>query len=250
MYLLKFIYGVLLFPPGLFIVLLLVLALWGYRRRGKEVAKALLAFTLLFYLCSTGLVADAVIHSLEARYSPSLAPSGDVIIVLGGGATLDTPNVSGLGHVSGYAANRLLTAAQLYKKLGVPIIVSGGQVFMVSGVEADIGKTILIGLGIPADQIIAEPDSLNTTENAQNSAALVKAHGFTRPILVTSAFHMERSVRQFEKAGLKVDPYPTDYLTNISPQFHYTELWPSAAASQRLVLGLKEYLGIAAVRWY
>jgi len=48
--------------------------------------------------------------------------------MLGGGAFADTPNVNGKGHLSSIAANRLLTCVQLYYKLDVPIIISGGQI--------------------------------------------------------------------------------------------------------------------------
>jgi uncharacterized SAM-binding protein YcdF (DUF218 family) len=249
LYFLKFIYGVLLFPPGLFILGLLA-ALWRSWRRQRQLAKTVLVITLLLYLASTGLVSNAVINSLEKRYTPPAAVGGDVIIMLGGGATQDTPNISGSGHVSGYAANRLLTTVQLYRKLGVPIIVSGGKVFKTNGVEAEISRDILVSLGVPIDKIIVENASLNTTENAQFSTALVRSHGFRQPILVTSAFHMDRAVLQFTKAGLAVVPFPTDYLTNVANEFYFTDLWPTAAAMTQLVLGLKEYLGIAVARWY
>jgi uncharacterized SAM-binding protein YcdF (DUF218 family) len=248
-YVIKFIYSSLLLPPGIFLVGLLLLAYRSYRRN-KAMAKTLVVIVLVIYISSTGLAADAVIHSLESKYAPPAEPRGDVVIVLGGGATLDTPNLGGAGHVSGNAANRLITAALLYHRLGVPVIVSGGKVFESTGVEADISKRILLGLGIPENKIIVENTSLNTTQNAMNSAALVKQYGFKQPILVTSAFHMQRAVLQFEKAGLKVMPFPTDYLTNAATKFHATDLLPSAWATCELALGAKEYLGIAAAKWY
>ncbi|MDR3590639.1 MAG: YdcF family protein [Negativicutes bacterium] len=249
LYLLKFIYGVLLFPPGIFIIALLLAAWWGWRRSGRT-AKAVLVITVVFYFCTTGLLAGAVLRSLEGSYAPPGEPRGDVIVMLGGGATLDTPDVGGPGHLSGYAANRLLTTVQLQRKLGVPIIVSGGRVFEDTGLEAEIASRILIGLGVPADKIITETASLNTTQNARYSAALLEQRGLKQPILVTSAFHMRRAVLQFEKAGVAVVPYPADYLVNRSGAFRFSDLWPSAGALQGLVLGLKEYLGLAVIHWY
>lgn len=248
MYIIKFIYNVLIFPPGIFIVGLLLLAWW--RRQSRQLATAALAAAALLYLSSIGLVSGAIVHSLESRHTPPAKVEGDVIIVLGSGATLDTPNLSGRGHLGGASANRLLTGLQLYHKLGVPIIVSGGQVYATGGVEADVARTILRDVGVPADRIIAETASLNTAGNARQTAAILKERGFTRPILVTSAFHMERSVRQFAKAGVAVVPFPADYHGNIARSFRYTELWPTAGAMRELVLGLTEYVGIAAVRWY
>ncbi|MDP4179818.1 MAG: YdcF family protein [Bacillota bacterium] len=199
---------------------------------------------------SIPLIGDSLIHTLESKYSPPSQINGDVIIMLGGGATSDTPNVNGLGNLTGYSANRLLTCAQLYYKLNVPIIISGGSIEGITGSDAVVGKNILKGLGIPEDKIILESKSMNTTQNAQLSKEIVSKYGFYRPILVTSAFHMERAVRQFEKVKMSVTPYPTDYKTNIHRRFFINDLIPSADALSNINLSLKEYIGILAANWY
>lgn len=200
LYILKVIYSTFLVPPGIFLILLLALTFRIYRRQ-RHSAALLFTFTLLFYLCTIPAVADPLIRSLESRYSPPAAFSGDVIVLLGGGATMDTPNLDSHGHLSGYAANRLLTAAQLYHKYRLPILVSGGKVLETTGTEAEISRTLLLGLGVPDDKIIVENQSLNTTQNAEYSKKLLDTHGFSRPVLVTSAFHMPLIIlQQFKSA--------------------------------------------------
>lgn len=248
-YFMKFLYSTFLFPPGIIIVAMLALAVYLYRQK-LGAANIVVAVTLFFYVFTISFVSDRLIGSLEGAYQPPTNVNGDVIVMLGGGATLDTPNVHGLGHLSGFAANRLLTAAQLYHMLHVPILISGGKVLDTTGSEADIAKVILMGLGVPEDQIIAENKSLNTTENAKFTKALLQERGFTKPILVTSAFHMKRSVMQFNKVDLGVIPYPTDYQTNVETRFQPHQLWPSAVALVDASLALKEYLGILAIEWY
>ncbi len=248
MYYIKFLYTVFLFPPGVFILALLLLAWW--RRRSRALARAALAAAVLLYLASSPLISGSLVRNLETRHTPPARIGGDVIVVLGGGATLDTPNLGTRGHLSGTAANRLLTGLQLYHKLGVPIIVSGGQVYATGGVEAEIARDILRGVGVPDNKIIVEAASLNTGDNARYTAAILKERGFARPILVTSAYHMERSVLQFRKHGVDVLPFPTDYQDNITYRFHHTDLWPTAAAAVQLVMALKEYLGLAVINWY
>jgi len=248
-YFIKFLYSTFLFPPGIIIIALVLLCLYLYRRH-FGLAKILILVTLVFYLTTIPLVGDQLIGSLEGRYQPPNDVRGDVIIMLGGGATLDTPNVNGLGHLSGFAANRLLTCAQLYHKLNLPIIVSGGKVLETTGSEADIAKVILMGLGVPGDKVIIENQSLNTTENAVFTKKLIQQYNFSQPILVTSAFHMKRSVLQFEKVNLLVIPYPTDYQTNLQSKFQPHQLWPNATALLNVSLALKEYVGILAVQWY
>jgi uncharacterized SAM-binding protein YcdF (DUF218 family) len=247
--LIKFLYITFLLPPGLFIAAMTVLCLWLYRRKQHGVW-ALAILTGLLYLISTPLVGDYLMRSLENRYQPPSHVSGDVIVMLGGGATADTPNVHGTGHLLGFAANRLLTAAQLHYITGVPVIVSGGQVFANTGKEAEIAEHILRGLGIPANKIIVEGQSLNTTDNAKFTKAILDEQGFTRPILVTSAFHMERSVAQFTKYNMAVTPYPTDYQTNTRFIFEWYQLWPRADAFYNTQLVIKEYLGLLAVSWF
>lgn len=249
LYWIKFIYTTFLFPPGLFIVLLAWLAIRLLRRQRRS-AVLLLTLTLLLYGCSIPLVSNAVVRSLESRYAPPAEPSGDLIVMLGGGATLDTPNLSGQGHLSGYAANRLLTAVQLQRRLQVPVVVSGGKVLATTGCEAEVAAHILRDLGVADQQILLDDQSLNTADNARNTAALMAQYGYRRPILVTSAFHMARSVKQFAKNGVTVQPYPADYLVNVHSGFEWHHLWPSAAALLEFSLGAKEYLGLWALTWY
>ncbi len=249
LYVLKVIYSTFFVPPGIFLVLLLALVIRLYRLQRRSAA-LLFSFTVLFYLCTIPAVADPFIRSLEARYTPPTNVRGDVIVLLGGGATMDTPNIDGHGHLSGYAANRLLTAAQLYHKYQLPILTSGGKVLETTGTEAEISRTILLGLGIPSDKIIVEDQSLNTTQNAEYSKKLLDSHGFSQPVLVTSAFHMPRAVLQFEKAGIKVLPWPTDYQTNVHSLISWFDFVPSSGALTTIALSLKEYLGLAAIRWY
>ncbi|WP_371362346.1 YdcF family protein [Sporomusa rhizae] len=245
----KFLYISFLLPPGLFIAALAYVSYWLYRRNQRGVVPLVL-ITAILYLISTPLVGDALMRSLESRYTPPAEVQGDAIVTLGGGATADTPNVHGKGHLMGFAANRVLTAAQLYHITGAPIIISGGQVFANTGKEAEIARHILLGLGIPDDKIIVEGQSLNTTDNAKFSKQIIDERGFTNPILVTSAFHMDRSVQQFAKFNISVTPYPTDYQTNTSFLFEWHLLWPRADAFYNTQLAVKEYLGLAAIRWF
>lgn len=245
----KFVYQTFFLPPGIFILMLILVSFLAYRKKSK-LWKATSALALALYLLSIPLVGDNLIHSLENNYEPAPGVSGDVIIMLGAGATFDTVNVNGEGHLSGFSANRLLTCAQLYHKLNVPIIITDGHIEGVTGSAAIVGKDILVSLGIPEDKIIVEDKSLNTTQNAQYSKEIVDKGGFQSPILVTSAFHMPRSVKQFEKVDLHVTPYPTDYQTNAEQHFSINDLIPSPDALYRTSLSIKEFIGILVSRWY
>ncbi len=249
-YLLKFGASFIL-PPGIFFVLFFLIAAWAWRRGERRMAAAIAAVTAVFYLLSTSVVADALLRGLEGRYAPPEEPAGDVIIMLGGGAMIDTPDVDGRGTLCASPANRLLTAARLWRRLHVPILLSGGQVYEDSGPEAVIARRVLIGLGVPASDILLETKSQNTTQNARYSAHILKEHGFSRPILVTSAFHMPRSVLNFAKQGVTVTPYPTDYWANREPRaFHYSRLRPQSDALADSAVVLQERLRTLVTIWF
>ncbi|XJZ27000.1 YdcF family protein [Bacillota bacterium Lsc_1132] len=243
LYIIKFIYGFLL-PPGLFILLLFAAGIWFYRFQKKN-GLFLLILSFFIYLFSAEITGELLLHSLEKLYQPPQTIKGDVIVMLGGGATGDTTDIDGQGQLTGHSANRLLTAARMYKKTHLPIIISGGTVFKDSGNEAEIAKRQLISLGISAEKILLDKKSLNTEQNAKFTKQILSAGHFKHPILITSAFHMKRAVINFAQQGVQVLPYPTDYITNKTIAIYANQFVPSGLENTRLAL--KEYLGILAL---
>ena len=77
--------------------------------------------------------------------------------------------------------------------------------------EADFAADIFEGLGVASSRLLMERQSRNTQENAEFSKAMVAPKPGERWLLVTSAFHMPRSVGLFRKAGFAVEPYPVDW---------------------------------------
>jgi uncharacterized SAM-binding protein YcdF (DUF218 family) len=236
-----------LLPPGIFILILLILALRIYKRE-RVIAIILILTTFALYACSTDVVGSLLIRSLEKQYNPPAVLNGDVIIVLGGGATLDTPDVDGVGNLSGSGMNRIVTAVRLYKKTDLPIIMSSGQVFSNTGNEGQIAKRVMVSLGIPEDKIYLDDSSRTTTENAVNSKKILKEYHLIHPILVTSAFHMARAVDNFAKVGVSVQPYPCDYWVSAVQSWYLFRFIPTSSGLNNTGTALKEYLGILALR--
>ncbi len=237
-------------PPGIFILAFWGLALYSWRcRQEKKLAVILAGITFVFYLLCTSVVAEQTMGWLESAYEPPANPQGDVIIMLGGGAMPDSPDVDGTGALCASPANRLLTAVRLQRRLDVPILVSGGQVYSDSGPEAQIARRILLSLGVPDDKILVETKSINTTQNAKFSTEILREHGLSQPLLVTSAFHMKRSVLNFEKQGVAVTAYPADYQVSHHPVFHYTKLRPQTEALLNNVTVLQETMRTMVTRY-
>lgn len=239
-------------PPGIFIILLVALTIYLTKFSGR-LACAVGVLTLTFYLLCTGLVAERLMGHLEMQFSPPAqieTAGADVIVLLGGGAIRDVQDVDGVGTLCASPSSRLLTAVRLQKILNIPILLSGGQVYSDSGSEALISERILKSLGVPDEKILTETKSVNTTQNAIFSAEILREKKFTRPILVTSAFHMKRAVLNFSRQNFEVIPYPTDFTVSHDPKFRYTKLRPQAEALLLNVTVMQEVLRTAVTDFF
>jgi uncharacterized SAM-binding protein YcdF (DUF218 family) len=243
MYVIKALVGWVL-PPGLLILAAALLAVWAHKCQQRRLATALMGFAVVFYLCCIPAVADGLMRGLEQSVPHPSAVHGDVLVMLGGGATPDTPDVDGVGMLSSSAESRLFTTLRLYRETKLPIVLSGGQVYPDDGVEADIARRQLISMGVPAADIYVEDKSRNTEENAKYTRKILAEHHFQHPVLITSAFHMRRAVLDFAKEGVGVEAYPCDYQTSAKPKWYVNQFVPSGQAMDLTWTVLHEYLGI------
>jgi uncharacterized SAM-binding protein YcdF (DUF218 family) len=248
-YLIKIAYTI-VFPPGIIILLLLAIALW--LKQKKEYLGTLLVglAALLLGVSSMPYFGNTLLNSIERRYTPPAQVSGDVLVLLTGGATLDNPDplTKGEGYLTGNTAARVLTVAELYRSTKLPILLSGGQVFRDTGNESQIAKRHLLALGVPESSISMDDKSRNTEENAMNTQAILSEKGWKAPILITSAFHMARSVKQFQKLKIDVIPYPTDFISQQKQYFSISKFIPSSSGLSTTTIALKEFLGLFAAR--
>jgi uncharacterized SAM-binding protein YcdF (DUF218 family) len=138
----------------------------------------------------------------------------DIAIVLGGFTRTGLWR-SDDRYVASAANPRLTTAIELYKlgKVKKILITSGdGAVFrLIEEPEADIVKTFLLRIGIPATDIIIENKSKNTRENAVFTKQLIdNQYSNAKCLLITSASHLKRGLACFDKVGLACTPFSTD----------------------------------------
>lgn len=115
----------------------------------------------------------------------------------------------------GSAADRFIQTATLYHTGKIKkILVTGGSgsLLHTSRPEALFLEEMLVKNGIPKEDIITEPASRNTYENAVFSKRILDSLKInTKSLLITSALHMRRSEAIFTKAGIPFDTYPTDF---------------------------------------
>lgn len=191
---------------------------------------------------------DWLIASLERRFPPyaacETAPKPATGIILLGGA-ISSQEVSGrIFEDLGPAADRIRKAAQLaHEYPDLLVVVSGGQAFPRAGSRSEAVATadLLMELGVDLKRLRLETGSRTTAENAQFVASQASAEGSW--LLVTSAFHMPRSVGSFRKAGVDVIAVPTDWMVDDNRPILTLNALDRLG---RLDLGVREYLGLIA----
>lgn len=232
-----------LLPLGLFILLLFVSGAWLVSRKEVKAGLLNIAIGAALWAFSILPVSDALMRGLDSDLRLPAKPEGDVIILLGGGMYSDVTDFSGVGAPSEDMLGRIVTAVRLQKKLSIPVIISTGKVYPWAHSEAPIAQRFLIDLGVPATRILLEEKSRDTMENARFSKELCEKMGFTKPILVTSSFHMKRAVMSFGKVGFRVTPYPS-YLDKAKER-KYVWLDYLPVDVKNSFTALREYLGLA-----
>ena len=205
-----------LMPPG--VLFLLLVAAWWLRNRRPRLAFACFALGLGgLWLMSLPLVVEQAARQLETEAPlgleqwPALAGRADVIVVLGAGRERGDPAWGGQDQPTGTALERMRYAAQLAKASGLPVLTTGGLHYGTPPSEARLmADRLRDDFGVQVKW--QEEASRTTWENAQLSAELLKPLGIRRVVIVTQAWHMQRSRWSFEQAGFEVVPAPVGFL--------------------------------------
>ena len=228
-------------PLGLSLILLVVGLIGRWRW-------SVLAVLLLLWVFSLGLVSQGLWRWLEApwqRRAATAAPRADAIVVLSGGRH----PAPGAARVSEWEdPDRFLAGLDLYRagKASRLLFTGGASPFRPGqSLEGQRYLQEARQLGIPAAAMASTPPVVNTAEEAAAIRQLLPARA--RVLLVTSAFHMRRAQRLFERQGLKVLPFPVDFQARgrwAGPLWRDPSQWlPSARALDDSSRALRELLG-------
>jgi len=197
------------------------------------------------------LEAKATHASRKAEWS-LLQKQPTTIVILGGGMSAALPPLREFPELH-EASDRVWQGARLFHQGIAPrILVSGGKAPGLQSTaiktEAESMQTFLLDLGVPNKAILLEPESRTTRENAERTLEILQpalgseGSDWKRIALVTSASHMERSIRNYESVGFEVLPYPTDFQSGIDDKPLYRLLLPNAEALQQNQVTFKEWL--------
>lgn len=190
---------------------------------------------------------DALLRPLEDRFEvphPQAVPQHHGVIVLGG--ALGHPDVANTrGHVPlGGAAERMtVPVGWMHQHPKLQLIFSGGEgrLLPTGTTEGAMAAQFYTEQGVDMRRVTIESGSRTTRENAQRVAELLGPRCREgKWLLVTSAWHMARSVPEFEAVGCNVTPYPVDFRTGSATA--WTE-YSLAKSLWRWQMALHEWIG-------
>ena len=233
----------------IFLGLVFIWKMKNKKRRGYVIA----AWVLMTYVFTN----SVVLHEVYLKYETpaQTLEKGkiyDCAIVLGGAASYDSFSSSLQLNQS---AERLTESVILYKKgIVKKLLITGGSASILPPYikEGIYVRRFWLDMGVPDSAIIVESESRNTAENAKFTREILEKKGkFQKLLLITSALHMPRSKMIFEKAGIKADIYPVDFMVRRKNphKLNYADLLvPKTAALSGWEALIHEWFGLIAAK--
>ncbi len=195
--------------------IILVLIFFYLINKNKKIQfflkRFLLAYILIIAIFPTGTL---MLYSLESKYMYQINEFDNVdgILVLSGMENIRMTEEYGQFYLGG-SESRIIESIRLQKKYpNARLIFSGGSGDHFSNnITSLISKQFYNEFSIEPEKIIFESQSTNTYENIINSKKLTKPTINEKWILITSAFHMHRSIDTAAKSKWELTPYPVDF---------------------------------------
>jgi uncharacterized SAM-binding protein YcdF (DUF218 family) len=233
--------------PVIWIVLLLIIGRFTRHRVWKK--RCYRFAVIVFFIFSNPWLMNVIWDKYQWQpVSMEQLPNADAGILLGGMSGYDETLKKGF---FGQTSDRFIQTGRLYDAGKISnIIVTGGNAIFVkdqSYSEAEFLVDNFKDLKIPAEHLFMETKAKNTLQNASFTKAMLDSMHLKAPyILITSAVHMPRAVKVFEKAGVPVIPYPCNYVvTKDFTRLTLRNMVPSPFPLLNWSGLLREWMGLA-----
>ena len=238
--------------PLTWAILVLFVALWLPAHKVQLMKRLIACAVVLVLAMGWQPLPDFFIRQLENHYPESSADTAfrgyAGVVVLGGALDSGYVAQARLQPVLNSAAERMTSVVPLLQhNPQLRMLFTGGEgaFFGTGPTEAERAKLFFDSVGVRGTHVMFESKSRNTYENAILTAQMPGVDKTQRWLLVTSAWHMPRSMATFIKAGWNVQAYPVDFRTGTATP------WTSYSLSggvDKWQLLLHECVGIAAYR--
>ncbi len=237
----------LMLSPVSWITIVFIVSLILFIRKRKIARIWFIASFSVFFVFSNPLFVNAVFYAWEKNWLKETPKEKyNYAIVLSGMVTWDS-EYNRLNF--GKSVDRVLQAAELYHSNRIDkIILSGGNASIITEQppESILLKRFLLRINVPDTCIITEDKSRNTHENAVYTKIQIRKHlsGHPKSVLITSAYHMKRSLACFHKQKVDVTPCPVDFYVPQLKTDIKSLLLPSSEAFAKWEILLHEWFGI------
>jgi uncharacterized SAM-binding protein YcdF (DUF218 family) len=231
-------------PPTGFVVLIVIgLLMRGtWRRTGRRLIWASMILLILFGM---PVISDSLLLALASGLpmTPPADHPPQAIVVLG--AEVIRAHNEKLGIRPGLLTlDRLRAAAVLYRRTGLPILVTGGTTQPnTAPVGLVMEESLTDDFQTPPRWV--EANSVDTWENARFSADVLHAEGITSVYVVTHSWHMRRAILAFQEFGLTATAFPVSLDDPLGPDV--SDFLPRASGWQSGYYAIHEWIGYA---WY
>jgi len=167
MFIIQKIFNYIIFPPSIFIILLIAALILIRKHKGKAIL-LITADILLIYFLSIEPVKNMVLAPLE-NYAPPItkeaAKGADLIVILGGGTLENSPEEGENGSLTGDSFKRALYGLYLAEQYKLPVLYSGGKLFEGQGKgEAEIAVKLMAKYNRSGVKLMKETMSRTTYE--------------------------------------------------------------------------------------
>ena len=225
-------------PIMLFIIVILI----GLIKNKKKLIYIAVG---VLYIISTPIFSNnffKLVEGNEYRKPISTIDSADAIVVLSG--MLEINEVGDSTYVEWGDPDRFFGGLALFKAgKAQKLVFTGGKMpwDKTRKTEGEVLKEYAISNGIPSDKILVTKDVENTANEAVAVKELIGSN--KKIILVTSAYHMYRAKKLFEKQGFIVNPYRVDYKTSRNNELVVMDFLPNAGSLEQTETGTREIIG-------
>jgi uncharacterized SAM-binding protein YcdF (DUF218 family) len=226
-------------PPTILITLCVIGALIALKWRLVGLG-LVLAASLALFAVATPVVSSWLLRRAEAGVPRQVDFDGAQAIVVLGGEVRRGDGGEIPDRLGGRTFERLVLAAEAYRRLGLPVAVTGGRPSGQGTSEGALMKAALESeFGVPVAW--NEEQSRTTWENAVFTAALLRKEGVSKVVVVTHRWHLRRAVRSFERAGMRAAPWLAPETAPRGGRLR--DYLPTMSALQDSFYGLHEIIG-------
>jgi len=225
--------------PIMLVIIVIIIGLIKNKKKLIYIAIGVL------YILSTPIFSNnffKLVEGSEYRIPISAINCADAIVVLSG--MLEINEVGDSTYIEWGDPDRFFGGIALFKaNKAQKLVFTGGKMpwDKAKKTEGEMLKEYAISNGVPSEKIFVTKDVENTADEAVAVKELISPSN--RIILVTSAYHMYRAKKLFEKQKFDVISYKVDYKASGNHQVTFMDFLPSADYLKITEMGFRELIG-------